>query len=310
MVQLKATGLSVADISHHLSRPQSTIYRILALHRRIGSVVTHDFPVGAPRKLTSLDLQFIRDALERNPDMYQDEIQEALRKECDAHVDRSTVARTLTRMGYTRKKVVRPAIERNEAERSTFMLNLLDYPPDYYVVTDESAFSRDTTSRDYVYALRGQRARRREYFIQDSRMSILPAMCLDGIINLSVIEGGHNAESFSLFVDSTLDYMNPYPGPRSVLVMDNCPIHHAEEVEALVDERGMRLLYLPAYSPDLNPIEEAFSCIKAYARRHRDIIRAELLGEHLDCVGILHDVVYNAITPDKIRGWYTHSGYL
>lgn len=68
-------------------------------------------------------------------------------------------------------------------------------------------------------------------------MSILPAISLDGIVNLSVIEGGHNAESFSLFIDSTLDYMNPYPGPRSVLLMDNCTIHHAEEVEALVDER-------------------------------------------------------------------------
>lgn len=57
IVQLKASGLSVADISYRLSRPQSTIYHILALYRRTGSVVTHDLPTGAPRKLTSLDLQ-------------------------------------------------------------------------------------------------------------------------------------------------------------------------------------------------------------------------------------------------------------
>lgn len=72
----------------------------------------------------------------------------------------------------------------------------------------------------------------------------------------------------------------------------------------------MRLVYLPAYSPDLNPIEEGFSCIKAFARRHRDIIRGELLGEPLDRVGILHDVVHAALTPEKIRGWFAHSGYL
>lgn len=59
-------------------------------------------------------------------------------------------------------------MERNEYDRSTFMLDMLDYPAEFLVSVDESAFNRNTTMRDYVYAPVGQRARRREYFVQDT----------------------------------------------------------------------------------------------------------------------------------------------
>jgi len=69
--------------------------------------------------------------------------------------------------------------------------------------------------------------------------------------------------------------MNPYPGPRSVLVMDNAPIHKSEQLAQMCRERGVILEFLPPYSPDLNPIEEAFSAIKQYLRRHRDFVENE-----------------------------------
>jgi hypothetical protein len=77
----------------------------------------------------------------------------------------------------------------------------------------------------------------------------------------------------------------------------------------------MRIEYLSAYSPDFNPIEEAFSCIKAWSRRHRDFIRAELADDdspegRMDRCMLLYDVAYAAITPAKICGWYQHSGYM
>ena len=53
--------------------------------------------------------------------------------------------------------------------------------------------------------------------------------------------------------------MNQYPAPRSVLVLDNCRIHHNEALVNIVRAAGCLILYLPAYSPDLNPIEESFS---------------------------------------------------
>ncbi|KAI9060884.1 hypothetical protein FKP32DRAFT_1577086 [Trametes sanguinea] len=70
-----------------------------------------------------------------------------------------------------------------------------------------------------------------------SRYSILPAMSLDGIIALDVFEGSLTAEKFVLFIEMTLDCMNPFPQPNSVLVMDNASIHHAEGLRELVEAR-------------------------------------------------------------------------
>ncbi|EIM90979.1 uncharacterized protein STEHIDRAFT_49173 [Stereum hirsutum FP-91666 SS1] len=72
----------------------------------------------------------------------------------------------------------------------------------------------------------------------------------------------------------------------------------------------MRLVYLPAYSPDMNPIEEAFSCIKAAIRRNRDYVLGELGdGAYADPYAMLWQTVYDTVTPEKARGWFRDSGY-
>ncbi|THU95855.1 hypothetical protein K435DRAFT_723311 [Dendrothele bispora CBS 962.96] len=72
----------------------------------------------------------------------------------------------------------------------------------------------------------------------------------------------------------------------------------------------MRLLYLPTYSPDLNPIEEAFSSIKAWLCANRDYVLGELMGEpQCDPYAMLCHVIFT-VTPDKAYSWYRHSGYI
>jgi transposase len=115
--------------------------------------------------------------------------------------------------------------------------------------------------------------------------------------------------------------MNPYPGPRSVLVLDNCRIHHNQALVNIVMASGCLILYLPAYSPDLNPIEESFSAcksclliiiylhadfpaVKAYLRRHGFIIRQgnDPINALLEACG--------CITPEMAKGWFRHAGYI
>ena len=85
------------------------------------------------------------------------------------------------------------------------------------------------------------------------------------------------------------------------MIMDNLSAHKGHRVRELIEERGCELLYLPPYSPDLNPIEEAFSKIKgilrkAEARSQEALIEA--MGRALD-----------AITSWDVRGFFEHSGY-
>lgn len=114
---------------------------------------------------------------------------------------------------------------------------------------------------------------------------------------------------------------NPYPAPRSVLVMDNARIHHAEAIEDLVQDYGLtlpysllslisyeqpgcRIEYLPPYSPDYNPIEQAFSVIKAHLRRN---------GISFYQSNALYFEMYEAcdkITPEMTWGFFAHSGYM
>lgn len=98
--------------------------------------------------------------------------------------------------------------------------------------------------------------------------SVLPALSIDGIFYSDIKLGSYNGDEFLEWLDGLLEEMNPYPASRSVLVLDNCRIHHVEGVQEKCDEHGVRLIYLPPYSPDLNPIEEAFSYVKAHIRRH------------------------------------------
>ena len=74
--------------------------------------------------------------------------------------------------------------------------------------------------------------------------------------------------------------------------------------------RGVILEFLPPYSPDLNPIEEAFSAIKHYLRRHRDIVENEFSAEPRHrATDVLLDAVFT-VTEHQSHGWFRHSGYI
>jgi DDE superfamily endonuclease len=96
-----------------------------------------------------------------------------------------------------------------------------------------------------------------------------------------------------------------YPGPLSVLILDNAKIHQGFELLELADQFGVRIEFLPPYSPDLNPIEEAFSKIKHFLRRHQDYY-GTTRGD-----GILYDMyeVLDIITSSDAEGYFAHAGY-
>lgn len=144
-----------------------------------------------------------------------------------------------------------------------------------------------------------------------SRYSILPALCSKGILTVDIVEGSFNAKHFHCFIDGLLSQMNPWPQPNSVIVMDNCHIHKDQEVLDMivarcvssylfsyinshtVVSRGMRYIFLPLYSPDYNPIELAFSAIKAYIRRHGGLACAAMSQkDDLDVYLLLNEAVF------------------
>jgi hypothetical protein len=102
--------------------------------------------------------------------------------------------------------------------------------------------------------------------------------------------------------------MNEWPLPNSVLVIDNVSIHKVDGIRQMVEERSARLLYLPAYSPDFNPIELAFSSIKNWLCANRDRVNQDLESNG----GVVYDVFWEAVysvTAKHAKGFFKHCGY-
>jgi transposase len=112
------------------------------------------------------------------------------------------------------------------------------------------------------------------------------------------VEGATTTAIFEAYVQEVL---SPSLRPGQIVVMDDLSAHKGVRVRDLVEERGCELLYLPAYSPDYNPIEEAFSkikrCLGKVGARSKEAL-VEALGAAL-----------SAVTPEEIWGYFEHAGY-
>ena len=102
----------------------------------------------------------------------------------------------------------------------------------------------------------------------EMRLNILPVYTVDGVLVASVYEGSINGEGFKFWVANTLLlWCNRFPTERSVVVMDNASFHYLERMQSLFDAFGVKLVYLPAYLPNLNLIKEFFGELKAFIRQ-------------------------------------------
>ena len=104
-------------------------------------------------------------------------------------------------------------------------------------------------------------------FHQGQQYQILPAYAQDGIMLARIFKGLTDAALFESFIEQLLQHCGRWPEPKSVLVMDNASFHHSDQVKQLCSNAGVKLLYLPPYSPDFNPIEEFFAELKCYIKK-------------------------------------------
>ena len=124
-------------------------------------------------------------------------------------------------------------------------------------------------------------------------MTILGAMSLDGMIAAMTIEEPTDADIFLAFVEQVLC---PTLKPGHVVVMDNLSSHKVPTVRQRIEHAGAELLYLPPYSPDLNPIEKAWAKLKQLLRSAQARTQQTL-----------EQAVANAlklITPDNAKAWF------
>ena len=134
---------------------------------------------------------------------------------------------------------------------------------DKLVFLDESGVNTDM-SRRYGRAIGGERSVDKTPLNTPVHTTILSSVRLNGETAYTTYSGGTTREKFLDYLKNTLI---PTLREGDIVIMDNMRTHHVKEVQTLLQAAGMELLYLPAYSPDFNPIENMWSKIKAFLRK-------------------------------------------
>ncbi len=150
----------------------------------------------------------------------------------------------------------------------------------------------------YAWSRRGERASGSAPRNWRKNVTLLSSITADGIGPCLAVEGATTREVFEAYLERVLA---PTLRPGQTVVMDNLSAHKGGRVREIVEGRGVELLYLPPYSPDFNPIEQAFSKVKGLLRKAEARTREALIG----AMGRALD----AVSAQDARGFFEHCGY-
>jgi transposase len=169
--------------------------------------------------------------------------------------------------------------------------------PERLVFVDECG-THTSLSPIYGYAPRGERLRLSVPRGRGKNTTLLSSMTIKGMGPSLAVEGATTARVFETYVEKVL-----VPSLRTgqVVVIDKLGAHRPKRIGELIEQRGCELSYLPSYSPDCNPIEEAFAKIKNLIRQ----AAARTRGALVEAIG----AALSAISARDARGFFEHAGY-
>lgn len=198
------------------------------------------------------------------------------------------------------KKTLR-AQEQDSAEnlwlRQGWWELVAEVDPAYLVFVDESGVTTEMTRR-YGWGACSERVREAVPAGHWRTLTVLAALSCEGVLASMSIESPTDGDVFLAFVEQVL---GPKLQPGHLVILDNLGAHKVDGVRQAIESRGALVLYLPPYSPDFNPIEQAWSKLKQLLRG----IKARIL-EHLEPA---LDQAIAAITPHDARAFFRHCGY-
>ena len=204
-------------------------------------------------------------------------------------------------IGISLQKKTVHAIERERpdvvAKREAWTKFQAEILPDKLLFLDESGVNTNM-SRLYARARGGQRANDGIPLNTGASTTILSSVRLSGETVYTTFPGAVNAERFKEYLRELL-VKSLRPG--DIVIMDNLRSHKVTGVAELIASAGATVLYLPPYSPDLNPIEQMWSKIKAFLR----MVKARSVHALLSAIPL----AFSSVACSDISGWFKHAGY-
>ena len=241
-----------------------------------------------------------------NVGIYLHEIQSRLYNHGNV-VSVSTICRTLRRMGCTRQVIEVIALQRSDYCRAKFMAEVSCYDPSMLIWLDESGFDKRNSMRKRAYDIRGITPRDHQLLIRGMRYSAIPILSTEEIHDVCLFEGTVNGDKFLYFIRTLLRaVVQPFNwvNNHSIIIMDNASIHHVEQVTDYIENQlKARILFLPPYSPDLNPCEEVFSKVKSIVKENNILFQA------CQETRLFLTMAIGEVTMEDCNAYISHSGY-
>ena len=271
----------------------ATVSRYLRRYRQSGDLTPRTSP-GRPSALHEHQA-WVEQSLISN-DLTHDQ-------RCDLFLERTGVriSRATCAAGYRdwdrREKKTIYASEQNPEARWRFLAWIRGIDPHRLVFVDESGFNVAMTL-PYAYAPRGQRAVGRVPKNRGENTSLVAAISLDeGVGDAMTLTGAVDGVAFLAYIEQVIA---PKLRPGQIVVMDQLGVHRKPEVREAIEARGCELVLLPGYSPDFNPIELAFSKIKAFVKA----VGARTRGALDSAIA----AALSTVSLGDVLGWFEHAG--
>jgi transposase len=184
-----------------------------------------------------------------------------------------------------------------KAARLAWFEGQLALDPDKLVFLDETA-TNTKMARRYGRAPRGERCRMAVPFGHWKTITVTAGLRANGLTATALLDGPMTGARFRSYVEETLV---PSLKRGDTVILDNLPAHKVAGIRERIEAAGARLLYLPAYSPDFNPIELAFAKLKA-------ILRAKAARTVTDLWSTIKQA-FQRFTPEECRNYLEAAGY-
>ena len=298
-------GISPLDVADDLHISHQWVYKLRKQYIAFGEVSTPSLSaLGRPRTLHTAAVASLQEFYAENPQAYLYEAKAFLEDEHNLQVSTSTLCRQMKRMNFSNKRTERHYPSRDDQLREDWVIRISHFEAHQLIFVDESAADKRNTDRRIGWSPRGVACRVSTNGRRSRRWSLLPALGLNGYLYYEIHHGSVSQECFNTFIQRLLQYCTPYPGPRSVIILDNASVYRSAELKEMCRDAGVRLLFLPPYSPDFNAIEESFAGIKAWIRRKRELITA--FGPYFE--GFLQMAIQEAVTATYARGYFRSAG--
>jgi transposase len=294
--EARQAGDSTTEVAERFGVSPAFVRRLEQRFRRTGSLAPLPGGHGPVRKLAAHE-DTLRQAVRDYPDATPAEHRDRL----GLPASRVTIWRALRRLRLTRKKKSTHAAEQDRPDvaeaRRQWPEKLAGVAAEDLVFLDETG-ANTAMQRTHGYAPQGQRVVVSVPFKGWEAVTFVGALTVGGLVAPWALEDALNGEWFLAYVEQVLV---PALRPGMVVIMDNLPCHKVQGVQEAIGAAGCRLEYLPPYSPDLNPIENAFSKLK---RALRDWAARTVEG--------VYEALRRFITcfsPDECLNYFHHCGY-